>query len=136
MNKKIWTSKIVFVVFIILIILNINLNSTQAVSGVISGAQKFEDAHTSLGSDSVTKQMAIDENTLKEASDLVYNALLFIGIVVAVIVGLILGIKYMAGSIDQKAEIKQTLIPYVTGCIIIFGAFGIWKLVVTLLNQM
>ena len=41
----------------------------------------------------------------------------------------------MMGSSTQKAETKELLIPYVVGCVIIFGAFGIWKLVVNMLNQ-
>ena len=56
-------------------------------------------------------------------------------IIVAVIAGLFIGIKYMTGSVVQKSETKQLLLPYIVGCVVIFGAFGIWKLVVELLNQ-
>ena len=49
--------------------------------------------------------------------------------------GAILGIKLMISGIDEKAEVKKLLIPYVVGCIIIFGGFGIWKLVVTILQS-
>ena len=41
----------------------------------------------------------------------------------------------MVGSVEEQAKIKETLIPYVIGCVIIFGAFGIWKLLVTLLSS-
>ena len=41
----------------------------------------------------------------------------------------------MTGSVSQKAKIKETLIPYIAGCIVIFGAFGIWKLVVTIMSS-
>ena len=68
-------------------------------------------------------------------SDLIYNLLLIIAIVVAVIVGLVIGIQFMTGSVAQKAKVKETLIPYIAGCIVIFGAFGIWKLVVEILSQ-
>lgn len=67
---------------------------------------------------------------------MLYNALLIIGIIIAVIVGAILGIKFMMGSVGEKADIKKLLVPYVVGCIIVFGAFGIWKLVVTILANM
>ena len=36
--------------------------------------------------------------------------------------------------INQKADIKGLLIPYIAGCVIIFGSFAIWKLIVTLLQ--
>ena len=41
----------------------------------------------------------------------------------------------MAGSVEQKAKVKDSLVPYIAGCIVIFGAFGIWKLVLTLLES-
>ena len=49
-------------------------------------------------------------------------------------IGIILGIQFMTGSVEQKAKVKDALVPYIAGCIIIFGAFGIWKLVVTILR--
>ncbi len=55
-----------------------------------------------------------------------------VGVVVAVIVLLILGIKYMMGSASEKAEYKKTMIPYLVGAILIFGASAITKVVVNL----
>ena len=40
----------------------------------------------------------------------------------------------MVGSIEQKAKVEDSLIPYIVGCVVIFGAFGIWKLVLTILE--
>ena len=45
-----------------------------------------------------------------------------IGIVVSVLVLVILGIKYMIGSAQEKAEYKKTMIPYVIGAILVFAA--------------
>ena len=64
-----------------------------------------------------------------------YNILLTIGIVVAVIVGAIIGIKLMSSGIDTKVEAKKLLIPYLAGCVVVFGGFAIWKIVVTILQQ-
>jgi len=52
-----------------------------------------------------------------------------IGIVVAVIVILILGIKYMMGSASEKAEYKKTMIPYVVGAVLILGGSAIVKII-------
>lgn len=41
----------------------------------------------------------------------------------------------MTGSVEQKAKVKDSLVPYVAGCIVIFGAFGIWKMVLTILEN-
>lgn len=75
----------------------------------------------------------INGKALKDGSNIIYNVLLILGIAVALIWGLVLGIQFITGTIEEKAEIKKGLIPYVVGCIIIFGAFGIWKLVLNLL---
>lgn len=76
-----------------------------------------------------------DKEKLDNTSDFLYNLILGIGIVVAVVVGIILGIKYMLGSVEEKAEYKESLYGYVIGCTVVFGAFGIWKLAISILNS-
>ena len=79
--------------------------------------------------------ISIDQKQLQTFSQTLYNILLTIGIVVAVIVGSILGIKFMAASVDEKAKVKQMLVAYIIGCAVVFGSFGIWKIVVTILQN-
>lgn len=45
-----------------------------------------------------------------------------VGVVIAVLVLMILGIKYMMGSAEEKAEYKKTMIPYIIGAVLIFAA--------------
>ena len=78
---------------------------------------------------------AIKSSALQNFSNKFYNIFLTIGIVIAVIVGMVLGIKFMVGGAEEKANIKEMLVPYIAGCIVIFGAFAIWKLVVTILSS-
>lgn len=103
---------------------------------ITSGAGGFIEA----GRNQLTNQIKNGEEPLnydnmQDLSDVIYNVLLVVGIIAAVIVGLIIGIKIMTGSAGQKAETKELLIPYIVGCVIIFGGFTIWKIVVDLLNQ-
>lgn len=42
--------------------------------------------------------------------------------VLAVIILIVLGVKYMMGSAEEKAEYKKTLLPYAIGAIFVFGA--------------
>lgn len=76
----------------------------------------------------------ISHADLKDMSDTLYNILLVVGIIAAVIVGLIMGIKFILGGLEEKAEIKTMLIPYIIGCVVVFGAFTIWKIVVDILQ--
>ena len=48
-----------------------------------------------------------------------------IGVVVSIIVLIVLGIKYMMGSAEEKAEYKKTLMPYIIGAGLVFAASGI-----------
>ena len=52
------------------------------------------------------------------------------GVVVAVIILIVLGIKYMMGSTAEKAEYKKTLMPYFIGAILIFGAVAVSEVII------
>ena len=56
------------------------------------------------------------------------------GMVVAVLVLMVLGIKYMMGSAEEKAEYKKTFIPYIVGAILLFAATGIAQMVFNFAN--
>ena len=52
-----------------------------------------------------------------------------IGMVVSVVVLIALGIKYMVGSAEEKAEYKKTLLPYLIGAGLVFAASVIAQVV-------
>ena len=54
--------------------------------------------------------------------------------IIAVIVGTILGIKFMVSSIEEKAKIKEILLVYIIGCVVLVGAFSLWKIIVNLMS--
>ena len=86
------------------------------------------------GEEQLSATGGIDETLLSNTTDFLYNLLLAVGIVLAVGVGSVLGIKYMMGSVEEKAEYKQTLVAYLISCVVVFGAFGIWKLAINILS--
>ena len=45
-----------------------------------------------------------------------------VGIVLSVIILIILGIKYMMGSAEEKADYKKSMMPYIIGAALIFAA--------------
>lgn len=57
-----------------------------------------------------------------------------IGSAVSIIAMIALGIKYMLGSIEEKAEYKKTLIPYLIGAVCVFGATTIPGIVYKMFN--
>ncbi len=44
------------------------------------------------------------------------------GIVLSVVILIIIGIKYMMGSAEEKSEYKKSMIPYIVGAALIFAA--------------
>lgn len=133
MKKNIYNRIIIIAIYFILIFFTIgNYTNAFAMGDIISGADNF----IQNGVADQNSNPTIEVNELEKMSDLLYNTLLVIAIVVTVIIGLSIGIKFITGSVAQKAEIKETLIPYIAGCIVVFGAFGIWKLIVTIMSQM
>lgn len=80
-------------------------------------------------------ETVINETQLKTTSNYIYNILFTIAVVLAIAVGMIIGIQFMMGSVDDKAKIKETLIPYVVGVFVVFGAFTIWGITINIVNN-
>lgn len=83
----------------------------------------------------ITGGGTVDTSKVEGFGANVVDIITTIGIIVAVVVLLVLGIKYMMGSASEKAEYKKTMIPYLIGAIIIFGASAIAKAVVAMANS-
>ena len=81
------------------------------------------------------KSNKINNAELADLSGTIYNIALQIGVAVAVLAGMALGIKFMISGVDEKADVKKALTVYIVGCVVIFGAFGIWKLVVEIMQN-
>lgn len=125
MKKQIKLISIVLVIMIALLsISNVVLaaNSTVDLSGKIDEIAK--------GDSSVTT------DKLTNVGQTIVTIMQVVGIVVAVVVLLILGIKYMMGSAEEKAEYKKTMIPYLVGAVLIFASTTIVNVVYQLANNL
>ena len=116
---------ITIMIFIFQLIFCPVISSAGWLSDVINQGQEFgKDANT-----------MINRDKLRDTSNKIFGALFIVGVVITVGIGGVLGIRFMMASAEEKAEIKQALVPYIIGCIVIYGAFGIWKLIVLIGNQ-
>lgn len=77
-----------------------------------------------------------NEGDIKTIISEIYNILFPLGIVITVAVGGVLGIKFMMASAEDKAKVKESMLPYVVGCAVIFGTFAIWKTAVTIFSSL
>lgn len=70
------------------------------------------------------------ETTMASLGSQILTIVTNVGIILAVVLIAILGIKYMMGSTEEKAEYKKSMIPYIVGAILVFGASTVAKVVV------
>lgn len=71
-------------------------------------------------------------NDLTKVGNNIVTIIQVVGIVIAVIVLLVIGIKYMMGSASEKAEYKKTMIPYIVGAVLIFAGTSLVRVIYSL----
>ena len=118
MNKTIKIMSIVLMVSIMVLFLSTNVFAVDKIIGDLNPDYNVE------GSERLTN-----------VGQQIISIISIVAIVISVIVLLIIGIKYMMGSASEKAEYKKTMIPYLVGAVIIFGAGAIAQVVVNLADS-
>lgn len=126
--------KIIKMIQILLIIISIqflfsHIVQAHSMGDIIDGAKNFLETGEALSNN------VIPEASIIAVSNMLYNVLLSIGIVAAVVMSGFLGIKYMTGGVEEQVKVKESLLPFIIGCAVVFGAFTLWKLTVMLLQQ-
>ena len=118
----------------LLVLCSLSLYSTtcmadSSLDDIMNNGNSFLNA----GSESSTM---IDQNDLKSLSDFISGVLLTIAIGVTVITGAIMGLNFITQSIEEKAKVKESMVPWIIGIIVSFGAFTIWEVAVNLFQSL
>ena len=74
----------------------------------------------------------VQTNDLTKVGNNIVTIIQVVGIVIAVIVLFVFGIKYMMGSASEKAEYKKTMIPYIVGAVLIFAGTSLVRVIYSL----
>lgn len=83
-----------------------------------------------------------NEITTTGASDLKTNGgkivglIQVIGTIVSVAMITVIGVKYLLGSAEQKAEYRKTMTPYFIGAILMFGATNLTQIIYEWANEL
>ena len=137
MRKFIFFNIILIILIVTTNVKSVFANNDEGVSDIFSGGDKFiQSANLQISNNTNEDKVDIDASKLKDFSNTMANALIGIGTAIAVIYSVVLGIKFMIGSMEEKAEIKESLVPFIIGCAVLFGAYGIWKIVVSVGNRL
>ena len=117
----------------LLILCNLSVYSTTCMAdGSLDDVMNNGNSFLNAGSESSTM---IDQNDLKSLSNFISGVLLTIAIGVTVITGAIMGLNFITQSIEEKAKVKESMVPWVIGIIVSFGAFTIWEVAVNLFQS-
>lgn len=127
--------RIILLLIAVIVIAFANTNKVYGENGILSKGDQFIERGMNEIEKGNQNESKINEEKLKDSVSYLYNILMSVGIVIAVIAGMAIGIKYMVGSLEEKAQVKGLLFGYVLSCIVIFGAFGIWKIVTDVFSQ-
>ena len=59
-----------------------------------------------------------------------------VGIIASVVTLVALGIKYMVGSIEERAEYKKSMIPYLIGAFLVFAVSTVVSFIMNMSNNL
>jgi len=76
-----------------------------------------------------------DVKPITDIASLVVNFISVFGVVISVLTLIILGIKYMMGSVEEKADYKKTMIPYLIGAVMIFAITQVLGIIIKIVNN-
>ncbi len=115
------SAKIVTILVVALMVLSMGISAyasgTSSPAGLIDGMKPSDYSDDSGIS-------GIIQNIVKVVN--------IVGVGIAIIILLILGIKYMIGSAEEKADYKKSMIPYLVGAVLIFAGTSIVNVIVQL----
>lgn len=117
MNKK-----IIIVSFIAILLL---ITLSQTVFGAEIDTSKYSDIYSTSGVSSILRKGSSILGIIQVA-----------GTGIAVIMLIVLGIRYIIASVEEKAQLKETLIPYVIGAILLFGGTNLLSIVIKFVQSL
>lgn len=142
-SKKILVS--IFIVICMFSTIQINQSQAQADAeagiGMAPGASGGESLEEQIGFNASywkpnSTTSVTNATRLESIGNTIIGVIRTIGSILSVAVLIIIGIKYMMGSAEERAEYKKTMIPYVVGAIIVFGITNLLSIIVSLTENL
>ena len=115
------TVKVIFTVILVSMIILLSIAPVFAATG---------------GKDpSLIKGTEVNTEKMENIGGQVVTIVSVAGSIIAVVVLVVLGIKYMMGSAEEKAEYKKTLMPYIIGAGFVFAASALAGIIYNFANS-
>lgn len=75
--------------------------------------------------DSLTANYQGNSSKLTEKASNIMGLIRNVAIIASVIILMVLGVKYMLGSVEEKAEYKKSFVPLIVGIVLVVSASAI-----------
>ena len=120
MNKKL--VKIFTVLMIVIAICSVSAN-------VFAAKETKTPDTTAITPSSINGDTKLDTGSISTIGNNIVKILQTAGVVLSVVILIVLGIKYMLGSAEEKADYKKSMMPYVIGAALIFAASALAQVI-------
>ena len=119
--------KIIFSILIVLLILSLLFLIPNNTFGRDLGLGELDEYDGGSGGTGSVR--------LQSIAGVAFTIIRTIGTVISVVVLIIIGIRYMLGSVEERAEYKKTLVPYVVGAFLLFTGTLLPDLIYTIVTN-
>jgi len=116
--KKLIMKKSLLIIFVVLLLISIS---------TISLAVSLPDIRPNVNTPGA--------NQVKSVAQIILGIVQIIAVAVAVVMLVVMAIKYMAAAPSEKADIKKGLIAYVIGALILFSGAGVLNIIQRMAND-
>lgn len=121
MNRK--TKGVIIVLISIILIFSLPIYSKAfSFDSIFGDANSFLQQGSGGG--------GITQAELQPISNAISGILLTIAVAVTFISIAVMGVSFAIQTVEDKAKIKEAMVPWLIGVLISFGAYGIWKFVI------
>ena len=124
-------STLLTIVMVLMMLSTVTFAKTEADAPIYDGSNTQNLLDNLKGNGSVE-----GSDKLVSAGNKIIGSIRIVGVITAVIILMVLGIKYMMGSSEEKASYKKTMMPYFIGALLLFGASTFAGMIISLANSL
>lgn len=112
-----------------ILMLTICMGSTVFASETSAGTSDL------LNPNNVKGTTSTESNKIQTIGNKILGVVQVVAITIAVIMLVVLAIKYLTSSPNEKADVKKSAMTYVIGAVVLFGASGILQIIKTFVDD-
>lgn len=110
--------------------LNNKINSSSGESGSSIAIEDMNPDNWKPTSTTVTS----GTDRIQNIGNKIIGPIRILGSIISVVTLIIIGIKYILGSVEERAEYKKTMLPYVIGAVIVFAITNLLKIIINIVG--